>query len=50
METEIYVERHPNEDGEWQNEWCVYSDVDWLASFRHEEDAHEWAETQSLEP
>ena len=42
---EIYVEHEVSTD-----DWCVYDDNTWLASFRRREDAEEWAEQKRLEP
>lgn len=49
MARKMYVERHPNEDGEWVDEWCVYDDADWLATFRYEAEAEAYADAKRLE-
>jgi len=43
----LYVER----DFEKPEEWNVYNDeTDWLATFKNEADARDWADLQALRP
>jgi len=49
-ERAIYVDREEGWTDAYLDQWAVYDDNDWLASFRKKEDADEWAEQKRLEP